>query len=69
MDLNRLYLRTDIIASGHIQNPVKHLRGSFLQKYLTVFTRYLFFAESSVLDVWLGSEYDSKLNLQKRFEQ
>ena len=56
----------------HIQNPVKRLRCSFLQKWLTAKKRYLFvFAKSSILDVWQGSEYAfdffaKKINLHFR---
>ena len=38
-----------------IQNSVKHLRWSFLQKPLITFTK------SFILDVWLGSEYASEV--------
>ena len=37
-----------------IQNPVTHLRWSFREKPLTIFT------ERSSLDVWLGSEHTSE---------
>ena len=36
----------------HIQNPAKHLRWSFLQKWVTAFSCQLFPRKSSITDVW-----------------
>ena len=46
------------ITQRHIQNPVKHVRGSFCKnrqrlKPLTIF------AKRSILDVWNSSQYNS----------
>ena len=40
-----------------IQNPVKHLRWSFLAKIINGFQPLTIFAKSSTLDTWQGSEY------------
>ena len=36
------FQKTNQITQRYIQNTVKHLRWSVLQKYLAAFTRYLF---------------------------
>ena len=36
---------------GLIQNPIKHVRWSFFQNYLTIFAKH------SILCIWMGFEY------------
>ena len=43
-----------------IQKLNKHLRRSFLQKYLNGFQPLTILAKNFILDVWLGSEYASR---------
>ena len=45
-----------------VQNPVKHLRRSFLRKLINGYKLLTIFIKSSILDVRLGSEYPSVYN-------
>ena len=47
------------VIQRRIQNPVEHLRWSFLRKQLTAIIRQPFLEKSSILDFRLGSKYAS----------
>ena len=49
------------IYKRHIQKPVKHLRWSFLKKWLTAFSfqPLIIFVKRVIFDVWQYSEYTS----------
>ena len=53
-----------------IQNPVKHLRWSILQKIFRDFYLLTIFTKQSISSVWQGSEYASgTLKVDKNFKQ
>ena len=59
----KLTLLNVCLTHKGIQNPDKHLRWSFWQKYLKAFYHSLLFLQKcSILDIWLDPEYTSVFN-------
>ena len=59
----KLTLLNVCLTHKGIQNPDKHLRWSFGQKYLKAFFHSLLFLQKcSILDIWLDPEYTSVFN-------
>ena len=54
---------TGVFMQRSIQNPVKHLRWSVLQKIVNGLKLLIIFAKRSILDVWQGSKYTSTVFL------
>ena len=48
-----------ITTRGVLRTQSNIYNGAFSRKYLMAFSRYLFFQESSIVDVWLGSKCSS----------